>query len=62
LRTAEISVVLTRLKSRGEIEEIRRSHGPKPALFRKPNFASPVEPQAGNATESATSTPEAAAA
>ncbi len=36
----EISVVLTRLKARGEIEEIRRSAGPHPALFRKPE--SPV--------------------
>jgi hypothetical protein len=35
-RSSEISVVLTRLKSRGEIEEIQRSSGPIPALFRKP--------------------------
>ena len=36
LKSAAISVVLTRLKGRGEIEEIRRGSGPVPALFRKP--------------------------
>jgi hypothetical protein len=36
LNGPKISVVLTRLKRRGEIEEIRCSSGPKPALFGKP--------------------------
>jgi hypothetical protein len=34
MKTSEISVVLTRMKSRGAIKEITRSHGPKPALGR----------------------------
>ncbi len=38
----EISVVLTRLKARGEIEEIRPSAGPHPALFRKPENLTPL--------------------
>ena len=42
LQAPEVSVVLTRMKRRGEIEEIRRSAGPHPALFRKP--ASPASP------------------
>ena len=37
LASPKISVVLTRLRSRGEIEEIKRSAGPKPAIFRKPS-------------------------
>jgi hypothetical protein len=36
MRSAKVSVVLTRLKSRGQIEEIQRSSGPIPAIFRKP--------------------------
>jgi hypothetical protein len=46
MRSAEVSVVLTRLKSRGEIEEIQRSSGPIPAVFRKPEnvIAPPMEP------------------
>jgi hypothetical protein len=34
---AQISVVLTRLKSRGEIEEIRPGGGRIPAVYRKPD-------------------------
>jgi hypothetical protein len=40
---AEISVVLTRMKSRGEIEEIQPGAGPHPAIFRKPESAVPAE-------------------
>jgi hypothetical protein len=36
LKSSKISVVLTRLKGRGEIEEIKRGSGPNPAVFRKP--------------------------
>ena len=36
---AEISVVLTRLKSRGQIEEIRPGGGRTPAVYRKPDNA-----------------------
>ena len=36
---SEISVVLTRMKCRGEIQEITRGHGPIPAVFRKPENA-----------------------
>ena len=34
IRTSEISVVLTRLRIRGEIAELQRGRGPKPAIFR----------------------------
>lgn len=57
----EISVVLTRLKARGEIEEIRRSAGPHPALFRKPEgatFLATASDDSGANTE-ATATPAA---
>ena len=43
LQNSQISVVLTRLKSRGELEEIARSQGPKPAVFRRPDWALPLE-------------------
>lgn len=36
MKGSEISVVLTRLKRQGHITEVTRSHGPKPAIFRKP--------------------------
>lgn len=39
LSSSEVSVVLTRLKRRGEIEEIRHGFGRKGSLFRKPNDA-----------------------
>lgn len=42
LKGAKISVVLTRLKSRGEIHEIARSAGPKPAYFRRPENRLPL--------------------
>jgi hypothetical protein len=41
LKSPDISVVITRLKSRGEIEEIKRGRGPIPAVFRKPETATP---------------------
>ena len=43
MKSAEISVVLTRLKSRGEIKEVKRGNGPIPALYRKPESATPPE-------------------
>jgi hypothetical protein len=48
----EISVVLTRLKRQGEIEEIERAHGPTPAMFRKPEAAASTDAEATNAAES----------
>lgn len=43
LSSAEISVVLTRLKSRGEIEEVKRGRGRIAAVFRKPESTTPLE-------------------
>ena len=40
---AEISVVLTRLRNRGQIEEVTRGAGRTPAVYRKPASATPVE-------------------
>ena len=48
----EISVVLTRLKRQGEIEEIERAHGPTPAMFRKPEAGISTDSDAANAAES----------
>lgn len=42
LHGARISVALTRLKRRGEIQEIKRGAGPKPAVFRKPENPIPL--------------------
>ena len=43
LSSAHISVVLSRLKSRGEIEEVRAAQGPIPALFRRPEIELPAD-------------------
>jgi hypothetical protein len=56
---AEISVVLTRLKTRGEIDEIRRGGGRTPAVYRKPDSAATehartAEPAGGTETETKT--------
>jgi hypothetical protein len=48
LRSAEISVVLTRLKARGEIEQIRPGSGRTPALFRKPASATALATDSTN--------------
>jgi len=53
---AEISVVLTRLKSRGAIEEIRPGGGRTPAVYRKPDntateHATTAEPAGGTEIE-----------
>jgi hypothetical protein len=53
LQSAEISTVLTRLKARGEIEEIKCSAGPYPALFRGPESPSDPEPTAQDSTSDA---------
>jgi hypothetical protein len=55
---AQISVVLTRLKSRGEIEEIKRGGGRRPAVFRKPESAPPPETNSTEQTGSAEPTTE----
>ena len=39
LQSAEISVILSRLKTRGKIAEIRRGNGRAPAIFRKQQLA-----------------------
>ena len=54
--SAEISVVLTRLKGRGEIEEIRRGGGRTPAVFRKPESPAPQESEMTDATGESEST------
>ncbi len=56
---AEISVVLTRLKSRGQIEEIRPGGGRTPAVYRKPDsaaaeHATTAEPALGTEIETKT--------
>jgi hypothetical protein len=51
LRNIEISVVLSRLKARGEIEEIRPSAGPKPALFRRRDRGTSPEPASTDTTK-----------
>jgi hypothetical protein len=56
---AEISVVLTRLKQRGEIDEIRRGGGRTPAVYRKPDnaateHATTAEPAGGTEIETKT--------
>ncbi len=48
LSTAQISVVLTRLKKRGEIEEIAMSYGPNPARFRGPHNTPPTPTEAAD--------------
>ena len=42
----QVSVVLTRLKDRHEIEEVKHGYGPAPAVFRKPEAAetNPLDP------------------
>ena len=50
MKPAEISVVLTRLKSRAEIEEIKRASGPIPAIFRKPENRIPSPTESREAT------------
>jgi hypothetical protein len=39
IRSAEISVILSRLKTRGKIAEIRCGNGRTPSIFRKPQLA-----------------------
>jgi hypothetical protein len=60
MQSPEISVVLTRLKARGEIEEIKRSCGPIPAIFRKPE--SGIHVNAGDANSPQTTEVAAAVA
>jgi hypothetical protein len=62
LRSAEISVVLTRMKGRGQIEEIKRGSGPIPAVFRTPEDAISEESQTVPPTEQTASAPCSAAA
>jgi hypothetical protein len=57
---AKISVVLTRLKSRGEIEEIKRGGGRTPAVFRKPESAPPPETKSTEQTDAEQATTEPA--
>ncbi|MEQ1841649.1 MAG: hypothetical protein ABL994_14675 [Verrucomicrobiales bacterium] len=46
LQSAEISVVLSRLKRRGKITEIRHGNGRTPAIFRKPQPPSAEQTEA----------------
>jgi predicted transcriptional regulator of viral defense system len=56
IKSSEISVVLTRLKSRGKIKEIKRGSGPIPAVYRKPESATPSETESTDRTHAAEST------
>lgn len=59
IRPSQISVVVSRLKERGEIEEVQPGRGPIPALFRAP--VSPQADESENAeTASANETPATA--
>jgi hypothetical protein len=60
MRSSEISVVLTRLKSRGEIEEVKRSSGPIPAVYRKPESVTPPETNSTEQTDAEQATTEPA--
>ena len=51
MRSADISVVLTRMKSRGEIEEIEPGNGPIPAVYRKPENATSPEAESPGQTD-----------
>jgi hypothetical protein len=53
MRSADISVVLTRLKSRGEIEEVERARGPIGSVFRKPESATSPDTEPADQTDSA---------
>jgi len=62
IKSSEISVVLTRLKSRGAIEQIKRGSGPIPAVYRKPESTTPPETETTDPIRSAESTTGATAA
>lgn len=63
LQSSEISVVLTRLKRRGKIEEVQCGSGPHLSIFRKPENAIPQEIRQDDRMENReTMTPSAAAA
>ena len=62
LKSDKISVVVTRLKSRGEIEEIKRGRGPIPAVFRKPESATPPATESDDPVSDAEMTTASAAA
>ncbi len=51
MRSAEISVILTRLKKRGQIEEIRCGRGRRGSVFRKPASATVPEAEPTDRTE-----------
>jgi hypothetical protein len=48
VENSKISVVLTRLKGRGEIQEIKPGSGPNPAVFRKPENPIPLVNEAAD--------------
>src|SRR5204863_8129597 len=57
MRSAEISVVLTRMKKRGQIEEIKWGRGRRGSVYRKPASAAAPEAETINlsgGTESTT--------
>ena len=58
MRPSEISVVLTRLKSRGEIEEITAGKGRRAAIFRKPASTIPLDGKAADQMGGAESSAE----
>jgi len=62
MKSSEISVVLTRLKSRGEVKELKCSRGPMPAVYRKPERATPPETKSDDLIGDAETTTASAAA
>lgn len=60
MTSAEISVVLTRLKNRGEVEEIKPGSGRTAAIFRKPESATPPETESVDQIDAAAPTIESA--
>jgi hypothetical protein len=62
IKSSEISVVLTRMKRRGKIKEIKSGHGPIPAVYLKPEGTTPPETETTDPIPAAESTTESAAA
>jgi hypothetical protein len=61
LSSAEISVVLTRLKGRGEIDELEQGRGRRAAIFRKPASTIQVDGKAADQVGGGEPTPELSA-
>jgi hypothetical protein len=58
----QLSVVLSRLKRRGEIQEVKPAAGPYPAIYRKPESAILPEPESADTMNETGTTKDPAAA